>query len=282
MQLFSFFPAGFRQVLPAHRGRLIFVYALLIAENILNLIMGWVMGYTINALAAGNIAAIWPIIAQLLGYLVTGTLRRYADTRVYSAIYTDFVNHTIAGQLKRHTPVSLISARVHLSREYIEFLEKDMASLAGMFFNVAGAAVMLLGYSFRLFAVSLLVLGLCLLILRRYGRVIGKPNNSYNNLQEQQVDVLIAGKMTAVKRLFRLMRLHQIRISDAGAAAFLAMEIFLFGLIAYAVWLATGGMPAGDVFGMLNYILSFVTGIYSLPLFAERISRLKDIRARLD
>ena len=77
-------------------------------------------------------------------YLVIGEVRRMSDTRSYTRIYAHLASQLVLEQRGRQVEVSLVAARSALSREIVDFFERDVAIVLYVLYSVVGALVLML------------------------------------------------------------------------------------------------------------------------------------------
>lgn len=106
-----------------------------------------------------------------------------------------------------------------------------------------------------------------------------------NDELEKQVNVISSGDSNAIRKHFNNLRKWQIRISDQEAWNFGMMELMVMVVIALSVLItnqvAGTTVLAGNIIGIYNYILKFVSGLDTIPYTVQRITALNDITQRI-
>ncbi|GAB4401120.1 MAG: hypothetical protein OHK0053_23430 [Microscillaceae bacterium] len=113
----------FRRLIWENRRGLGLTYSVLIIENTLHLVMPFFLGRAINDLLAGHYGGLGLFISLYVLQFLIGMARRFYDTRIFTAIYTQLVIRLIGEQKQRQVEVSKIAARSSLIREVVDFFE---------------------------------------------------------------------------------------------------------------------------------------------------------------
>ncbi|EGP01964.1 hypothetical protein GEW_02575, partial [Pasteurella multocida subsp. gallicida str. Anand1_poultry] len=86
--------------------------------------------------------------AVVLVMWLIGSARRAVDTRTFTRIYAAIVVPLIVQQRQQGEFTSTVSARVALSREFVDFFEQHLPVLITSVISIAGAVLMLLVIEF--------------------------------------------------------------------------------------------------------------------------------------
>jgi len=74
-----------------------------------------------------------------------------------------------------------------------------------------------------------------------------------------------------------------VRLSDAEAASWGAVEVIATGLAIFAVVRTTrSGADVGTIFATIAYVWAYIGGFDQVPGVLQRLASLADIRQRLD
>jgi ABC-type multidrug transport system fused ATPase/permease subunit len=268
-----------------HCYRLALTYLLFSIEMIGNLMRPFFLGIAVNDLIKGSYQGLILLSFAHFSWLVVGTIRHRLDTRTYSAIYTSLVTKFLARRYNK-SDVSKLSAHSTLAREFVDFLEFDLAYVMEAVFSLVGSLLLLFYYdaSVVLLCLSILlpVIGLSYL----YGKRMNKLNRQKNDELEKQVDIITTGNNHLIRQHYDNLRKWQIRISDQEAWNFGLMEILVMVVIGLSLLItnkATGaGLEAGSVIGIYSYIQRFVSGLDTIPYTVQRLSSLNDITRRIE
>jgi hypothetical protein len=267
----------------AYRGRILLTYGLFNLENLVQLAQPLALGLAINDLLRGSCRGLVLLAAQHFTLLVLSVGRRAYDTRAFTGIYTDLAARFVLEQRRGGVEVSQLTARSALSRQVVDFFERDVPFVLQAVYALGGALVMLALYDGVLVLCCLLLLAPACAVSRTYGRTTLTLNGRLHDQLEQEVDVLGRGEADAVRGHYRLLGSWRVRLSDAEAAAFGLMELFAFLVIVAALVrsCAAGGADAGSISAVLGYVLMFAQNVINLPTLVAQLSRLRDVGRRI-
>jgi hypothetical protein len=267
----------------AYRWRILFTYGLFNLENLLRLAQPFVLGWAIHDMLQSSLRGLAVFFGQHLLYLSLGAGRRMYDTRAFTRIYAEIASQLILDQRGREVEVSRVAARSALSREIVDFFERDMAAVLYLLYSVVGALLMLCLADWVLVCSCLaLLLPVCLLS-RWNGRQSLLLNGQLNDQLEREVEVIHRAQPREVSRHFNLISRWRIMLSDRDAWSFGLLEFLVFGLMAAAL-VRTCAVPsanAGHIFAVFGYVLMYVGGVINVPLLVQQFGRLRDISRRL-
>jgi hypothetical protein len=107
-----------------------------------------------------------------------------------------------------------------------------------------------------------------------------------NNELEKQVDIIANGDPEYIQTHYNKLRKWQIKISDREAFNFGAIELMVMLVIGLSLLISYKSfgttMLAGNLIGIYNYILKFVSGLDTIPYTVQRITSLSDITRRIE
>jgi ABC-type multidrug transport system fused ATPase/permease subunit len=266
----------------ANKRRMLLTYALFNVENLLRLAQPLVLGLAINGLLVGSYAGLYALVAQHLSHMLIGTLRHMYDTRAFTAIYTDLATRLIVEQRGQDVETSRVAARSALSRDYVEFFERQVPLVIRAAYSVGGALVMLAWYDWRLLPICAGLVVPAVVLNRRYGRKTFALSGGLHDQFEREVEVIERGDPEAVRRHYESVAGWRVRLSDAEAVNFGLMELFVLAVIVgvLLVYCPTAPTP-GDIFAVFRYLLMFLMGLDAVPKLVHQLSRLRDIGGRM-
>jgi ABC-type multidrug transport system fused ATPase/permease subunit len=267
-----------------YRRRIVGTYVVTLAENLFELAYPSLTGLAVNGLLKHDFAGLAMLLGVWLAHTATGVFRQSYDTRVFSSIYTDLATRTVSEQATKGVSTSQIVARSSLSREFVNFFERDVPATVNSLFGLLGALVLLFFYD-AWSAVFCLMLLIPLAILNRQysGRTL-TLNRRLNNQLEREVTLLTQRRPSRVFGHYRVLAKWRIRLSDAEATNWGVMELFSIGLSA-AVIMRIASLPhiePGTIYAMLAYLWNFIASLNHVPALVQQMSRLKDIARRMD
>jgi len=268
----TFEPTMFRSlktITLQHKKRLFKTFGLVAAENLLLLIYPLVGSFAVNAVLNKQLVSALAYALIVLIIWGVGAARRAVDTRAFTRIYTELAVPVILNQRIKGIDTSTTTARVALSREFVNFFEHHLPTLITSAFSIIGAMVMLLLIEFWSGVVALLIVAGFGLLLPPYVKVNDRLYFKLNNRLEKEVD--------RVER-FRIL------ISNREAFSFLCIGMamsLLFG-ITLTVLTLKQGVTAGHIYAVITYLWTFAISLDDAPRLVEELSKLKDIGRRVE
>lgn len=276
--------AVLKQIMLQHRYRLVLTYILFSIEMLGNLLRPFFLGVAVNDLTNGSYNGLILLTGVHFGWLLVGMVRHRLDTRTYTAIYTSLVTKFLARRYNK-SDVSKLSAHSTLAREFVDFLEFDLAYVVEAFFSIIGSLLLLFIYDTSVVLVCLGILFPVTAFSYFYGRKMKKLNQEKNDELEKQVDIISTGNNHLIHQHYNNLRKWNIRISDQEAWNFGVMEILVMMVIGLSLLItnkpAGGGIAAGSLIGIYSYIQRFVSGLDTIPYTVQRLSSLNDITRRI-
>ncbi|MFM7710944.1 MAG: ABC transporter six-transmembrane domain-containing protein [Ferruginibacter sp.] len=272
------------RIIQSYARRLGLTYFLFILEVSGSLLRPFFLGIAVNDLIHDSYRGLLLLGISHLLWLVIGSIRQMYDTRTYADLYTSLVTGFLFRK-RKHQDVSRLCARASLSRELVDFLEADVPYIAEAFFNILGSAILLFYYDASVAFICLAVLFPVGIISRYYGKKMLLLSAEKNDELEKQVSVIAMGNKERIRDHFSALRRLQIRISDKEALSFGLIELLVLVVISLSLFVSsgkiTGGLEAGTLLAIYNYVLKFVSGLDSIPYALQRVALLSDITARI-
>lgn len=142
---------------------------------------------------------------------------------------------------------------------------------------------MLALYSVALVAACAVIIVPAVVLNFLYGRRTLRISLHLHDQFEREVGVVARADEAEVRGHYERIARLNIRLSDLEAWTTGGMELFVLGLLAFAL-MHIAQQPntlAGDIFAVFRYLLMFVTAIDAVPLLVERFNRLRDIAIRM-
>jgi ABC-type multidrug transport system fused ATPase/permease subunit len=267
-----------------YRGRIIVTYVVTVAENLFELCYPSLTGLAVNGLLKHDFTGLVLLLGVWFAHTATGVFRQSYDTRVFAAIYTDLATRTVSEQETMGVTTSQIVARSSLSREFVNFFERDVPSTVNSVFGLLGALVLLFFYDVWSAVFCLLLLIPLAFLNRRYSKRTLTLNKRLNDQLEREVSVLTRRMPSRVFGHYQLLSKWRISLSDAEAMNWGVMELFSIGLSA-AVIIRISSLPhiqPGTIYAMLAYLWNFIASLNNVPGLVQQLSRLKDIAQRME
>ncbi len=268
-----------------HRGQLLLTYVLFSLEMLGTLLRPFFLGNAVNDLVKGSYHGLVVLCAMHVAWLVIGTIRHRFDTRTYSAIYTSLVTRFLARRFGQKD-ISKLSAHSTLAREFVDFLEYDLVYVIEAAYNLLGSLILLFFYDRDIVLVCFAILLPVTAISCFYGAKMKRLNKVKNDELEKQVNIISTGNIHIIRQHYDNLRKWQIKISDQEAWNFGFMELMVMVVIGISLLVSTKGQMkgvlVGDLIGIYNYILKFVSGLDTIPYTVQRLSSLTDITRRIE
>ena len=258
--------------------------SLVLLESVLDILYPLCIGLAINGLLDGNPEGLMWLAGLGLMSALTGSLRRFCDTRIYARIYRTIAPEMVDRERGRQNNVSSISARAGLLTEFVEFMENSLPQLIAVLVSLVGVLIIISALNTEVFFACLAVLGVAALTYTLTGRLNFRLNAGFNNELERQVSALGNGNSARVQGHFRRLMRWNIRLSDLETANFLVIWLAIVALIVFAPMSAidSGVTNYGLVFSLLMYVFSYIESVANLPLFVQQLIRLNEISIRLN
>lgn len=267
-----------------HKYPLLLTNLLFALEMLGPLLRPFFLGEAINDLLTHRYRGLlWLAGSQVL-WLAVGTIRHRYDTRTYTAVYNSLVARMMTKV--KTAALSKLNAHTNLAREAVDFLQFDLNYVVEAAYNLVGSLLLLFVYERKLVVLCLLMLIPVVLISFPYGRRMKRLNRAKNDELERQVDAIESRDKERIQMHFERLRFWQIKISDGEAYNFGLMELLVLVVIVASLLLtvnpSTTAVMAGDLIGIYNYILKFVSGLDTIPYTVQRVASLRDILQRVE
>ena len=266
------------------RWRIAVTYALTVSEDLLALSYPWATGIAINGLLAHDYRMIAPVMIAWLLHTAIGCVRQLYDTRLYTKIYNAIVIDTVLRQRQSGVEPTKVAARSAMSREFVTFFEKDMPVVLNTLVSIVGSAAILFYYDLVIGVVAASQFIPVAILNRSYMRRSLMLNEALNNQLEHEVRVIEAAQEGAVTRHFAEVRAWRVKLSDADAFNWTAIEALSI-LVFLLVLLRVAYMPNADVgaiFAIFVYVWHVMEKLDMMPTIVQQLMRLKDIRRRIE
>lgn len=267
-----------------NKKRLFFTFSLVTLENVLFISYPVFGGFAVNAIMSGDVILSLSYSLMVLIIWGIGAARRAVDTRAFARIYAELAVPVVLSQREKGLDKSAITARVALSRQFVDFFEQHLPTLIMSSFSIIGAAVMLLWLEFWSGITACLILLFFGLMLPKYAKTNDLLYLKLNDRLEKEVSVIEQKGHYHLNKHYDWLAILRIRLSNREAAGYLWIGVacaILFGVT--VVNLAkTEGVQAGHIYAVITYLWSFAISLDDAPRLLEQFSNLKDIGKRVD
>ncbi|AIL32586.1 ABC transporter six-transmembrane domain-containing protein [Basilea psittacipulmonis] len=272
-----------KQIAIHHHLKLIQTFALVLLENALILIYPLMASFAINAMVAKQTGLALSYAAFVLFVWLIGSARRAVDTRTFARIYAQTVVPIIVNQRKQGQAVSAITARVALSREFVNFFEEHLPTFVTAVISLFGAALMLCVLEPLVGVTGLLILLIFMGFLPKFAQINDRLYFKLNNRLEQDVHMISGGKEAQLTKHYRFIAKLRILISNREALGYLCIGTtmsLLFTIAIIKLSLAPN-LSAGHIYALFSYLWTFAISLDDAPRLIEQYSELKDIGKRV-
>jgi ABC-type multidrug transport system fused ATPase/permease subunit len=268
----------------AYPGKLFFTLSLVALENALLLAYPLFAGFAVDSIIRGDATSALFYALVVLAFWVVGAARRAVDTRTFTRIYADLAVPVILNQRLQNQSTSTSAARVVLAREFVDFFEKHVPTIATALVSIVGAAVMLLVIEPWIGLACLGALLLCMTLLPRFARRNQALHERLNDRLEKEIGLVERVGADTLQRHYRVLSRLRIGLSDREAIAYLfvgSVAAVLF-VIAISQLALAPAVKAGHVYAVMTYLWTFVSSLDEAPSMVDQLARLKDIGKRVD
>lgn len=260
-----------------------FTYTLTLLEKILQLLFPWATGVAIDSLLGSDGSGLWLLCGLWLLHLVSATGRKMYDTRLFTRIYTTLATGTVLRQRAAGDTVSAVAARSALSRECIDFVERDLPQLLHTSIAAVGSVAMLFYYSIPLGWISASLLLPAVACNGWFALKATALNRRINDRLEREVQAIEGFAEPRVRRHFSILRRARIRLSDAEAISGGLVELFMVAALAASLIIYTriDSATPGMVYAVFVYLWTYFETLWVVPSAVNAITRVRDIGSRL-
>ncbi|EPL14632.1 hypothetical protein CF161_07531 [Pseudomonas sp. CF161] len=268
----------------AYPGKLFFTLSLVALENALLLAYPLFAGFAVDSIIRGDTGSALVYAVVVLAFWVVGAARRAVDTRTFTRIYTDLAVPVILNQRLQNQDTSTAAARVVLAREFVDFFEKHIPTIATALVSIVGAAVMLALIEPWIGLACLLALVLCSTLLPRFARRNQSLHERLNDRLEKEIGMVARVGAASLQRHYRVLSRLRIWLSDREVVAYLFIGTVAAALFVVAIsqLARSPEVKAGHVYAVMTYLWTFVSSLDKAPTMVDQLARLRDIGKRVD
>jgi ABC-type multidrug transport system fused ATPase/permease subunit len=272
------------EALRPFRWRIFLTYALTFIEDMLELSYPWATGVAIDGLLDHDFWLAAPIVVAWTLRSAIGLFRQMYDTRLYTDVYNSIVTDTILRQRGAGVKATNVAARSAMSRDFVTFFEKEVPVVVTSIIGIIGSAVILFYYDMIIGAVAASLFLPVYLINRGYMRRSLRYNEGLNDQLEREVQVIDKVDEVAIRHHFEQVRCWRVKLSDAEAFNWTTIEVM--SIIAFIIILVRATyLPTtetGDIFAILVYVWRLMENLDNVPQIVQQLTRLHDIRKRIE
>ena len=273
------------EVFRAERWRIALTYGVTLLENLFYLLYPWTIGLAIDGLLAGRgPMAILPLVVIWGLHIVVGASRQVYDTWVFARIHARIATATIERQRLAGIDTTEIAARSTMSRELVDFFEREVPTLITAALGLVGGIAMLFWYDWLVGLVVTAWMVPVAVVYTAMGRRAHRLNMDLNDETEREVDLIHRSRFGPLASHFRRRGRLRVRLSNAEARSWAAVELFSITAVVLVILRMTAlpGIQAGELYAMLAYVWRVLECLDQAPMLVQRFARLLDIRRRLE
>jgi len=262
--------------------RISFTWILTLCETALIALVPLFIGFAIDALLAGQTAALFQLAGVMAALILVSVFRRIYDTRVFGTVRME-VGRTQATRASKK-PVSKLNAQLGMGRELVDFLEVEMPLVMTALIQIVISVIVLYSFDGALALAAGCTVAVMLLIYGLFHRQFYRLNGAFNGQNERQVAILEARSVPRLLMHLSRLRRIEIKISDAESALYGAVFAVLLALVVFNLWYATTyvAISPGTIFSIVSYSWEFVEAAVTFPMALQAWSRLSEITQRLN
>ena len=265
------------------KWRISLTISLVMLEGYLFVLFPLVIGYAIDGLLNDSYTGLMQLAALGIAELVVGSTRRFYDSRVYSGIYQKLGAQVVNNDSKSST--SILTARVNMLEELVEFFENTFPQLFHSIINLVGTVIILYSFSLNIFFGCIMLAILTAIVFGLTSKRTIDFNRYYNDALEEQVDVIEKRQPENVKNHMRDLMRWNIKLSDLETINFsivwLAVVVLFLFAIVDMIQNNAGAIEYGAVLSVIMYVFQYADGVLEIPWNYQEWLRLKEISARL-
>jgi ABC-type multidrug transport system fused ATPase/permease subunit len=272
-----------RSLFLSNRWSILLTYVLTFLENLFELLYPLAIGFAIDGLLKGSYMNLMPLFCTWFAHIITAISRHVYDTRVFTRIYSDLATTFVVQQSKQKTAIAQIVARSALSREFVDFFERNVPQIITALFGFVGALAMLFFYDGQIGLYCLALLIPLLVVNLIYARQSRRLNENLNDQLEREVEIIATCHPETVQSHYTLLAKWRVRLSNAEAVNYGLMELFTIVLAATVLirTIAIPGIQAGEIYAIISYLWNFLTSLDDVPVLVQQFTRLQDIGDRM-
>ena len=276
--------AGTAAVFRAERWRIGLTYGVTLLENLFYLLYPWTTGLAIDGLLAGDGPwSLMPLVVIWGLHIAVGAARQVYDTWVFARIHAELATGTIARQRTAGVGTAEIAARSVMSRELVDFFEREVPTIVTAGLGLVGGIAMLFWYDRMVGLIVALLLVPVLTVYTAMGRRAHRLNKHLNDETEREVDLIARGRFGPLASHFRRRGRLRVRLSNTEAGSWSLVELFSITVVVLVLLRMTAlpGVQAGELYAVLAYVWRVLECLDQVPAVVQRLARLVDIRRRL-
>jgi ABC-type multidrug transport system fused ATPase/permease subunit len=263
---------------------ILFSYSLFAINATLMVIYPKVLGNSIDHLIAKDYSYIWYLIFTFVYIMVFGYLSRIYDTKVFSSIYRRFASKETQNQIYNNVETTKINGRLTLMHYIVSFFERDMLVVLQTIIGIVGAIYFLALVSLPIVGFLIITTILILGVTVYYSPKIAKITSHYNDLSEEQTDIVGTRNISSINNLLRRSQKLSLKLSSIDAKFSLWIQTIVYGSVTALLtyYVMYNKVTVGSVFSTYRYMFDFCNALLGLPTILTSYINIKDVVRRLE
>ena len=263
---------------------IMFSYSLFIINSVLMVMYPKVLGNAIDHLIAKDYSYIWFLVSTFVAIMFFGYISRIYDTKVFSGIYRRFASIETHKQIEGDVETTKVNGRLTLMHYIVQFFERDMlvvlqtiVGLVGAIYFLSLVSLTIVGF---LMITSVLILGATFY----YSPKIANITSQYNDLSEEQTDVIGTRNISSINNLLRRGQHLSLKLSNIDAKFSIWIQGIVYGSVAALLtyYVMYNKVSVGSVFSTYRYMFDFCNALLGLPTILTSYINIKDVIKRLE
>ncbi len=263
---------------------IMFSYSLFMVNSILMVMYPKVLGESIDHLIDKDYSYMWYLISTFIAIMFFGYISKIYDTKVFSGIYRRFASNETHKQIENDVDTSKVNGRLTLMRYIVQFFERDMLIVLQTIIGLIGAIYFLSLVSWTIVGFLIITSFLILGATFYYTPKIAKITSKYNDLSEEQTDIIATRNMSSINNLLRRGQKLSLKLSSIDAKFSIWIQGIVYGsvtaLLTYYVMFNT--VSVGSVFSTYRYMFDFCNALLGIPTIITSYINIKDVIKRLE
>jgi ABC-type multidrug transport system fused ATPase/permease subunit len=261
-----------------------FSYSLFMVNSILLVMYPKVLGDSIDHLIAKDYSYIWYLVSTFVAIMFFGYISRIYDTRIFSGIYRRFASIETRKQLENDVETTKINGRLTLMHYIVNFFERDMLTVLNTVIGLVGAIYFLSLVSLPIVGFLLITSVLILGVTFYYSPKIANITSQYNDLSEEQTEVISTRKISSINNLLKRGQRLSIKLSNIDAKFSIWIQAIVYGSVTALLtyYVMYNKVTVGSVFSTYRYMFDFCNALLGIPTIITSYINIKDVVKRLE
>lgn len=263
---------------------ILFSYSLFAINSILMVVYPKVLGESIDHLIAKDYSYIWYLVSTFVAIMFFGYLSKIYDTKVFSKIYRRFASIETNNQIENNVETTKINGRLTLMRYIVQFFERDMLIVLQTIIGLVGAIYFLSLVSLTIVGFLIITSVLILSATFYYSPKIAKVTSQYNDLSEDQTEVIGTRNLSAINNLLRRGQHLSLKLSGIDAKFSIWIQGIVYGSVTALLtyYVMYNNVSVGSVFSTYRYMFDFCNSLLGIPTIITSYINIKDVIKRLE